>query len=406
MSIGDINRKKNPNIVGPTLGGHYWWDTIKKKNGYKLQKSKVNNHCRILDKDNYRIANGPRQSMYEEFEKITGGVNVPSRVNVPTPTLGGKVLWNKIKEQNGYILQQFKGNNYCRILNSSNIRIARGHRSEMELVFSELVNGRLDEDYLTSFFVDVKYNAAEGQYLWESIYRKGIYQIQQHKIFRNYRILDMRNVCVSTGSERAMYAKLDMLLKNDNYIKLPQYGDVIGVCRGRVYDHYGIYENDNSVIEFAAADGDFGEPIIHQTTFSKFLDSSKRCFILVFPDVYGLPGKMFFSPDVPIHARPNDSLSDKVFGFLDSINADAEKTIDDCLEALDSCEFYNLYTPRETVERAKSCIGKTNFGNGSGGYALRRNNCEHFAIWCKTGLRQSMQAEGPFMRAYRELSFI
>ena len=28
MSIGDINRKKNPNIVGPTLGGHYWWDTI------------------------------------------------------------------------------------------------------------------------------------------------------------------------------------------------------------------------------------------------------------------------------------------------------------------------------------------------------------------------------------------
>ena len=106
----------------------------------------------------------------------------------------------------------------------------------------------------------------------------------------------------------------------------------------------------------------------------------------MFPDVYGLPGKMFFSPDVPINARSSGSLIDNLFAFLNSINADAEQTLDDCREAFDAASNYHIYSPHETVARAKSCIGKTNFGNGSGEYALRRNNCEHFAIWCKTGL--------------------
>ena len=51
------------------------------------------------------------------------------------------------------------------------------------------------------------------------------------------------------------------------------------------------------------------------------------------------------------------------------------------------CSFYDKkYSGSEIVNRAASKIG-TDFG----GYNLVTNNCEHFATWCATGVRQSMQ---------------
>ena len=43
-------------------------------------------------------------------------------------------------------------------------------------------------------------------------------------------------------------------------------------------------------------------------------------------------------------------------------------------------------TPEETVNRARERIGETS-------YNLWTNNCEHFAIWCKTGISESHQIE-------------
>ena len=45
---------------------------------------------------------------------------------------------------------------------------------------------------------------------------------------------------------------------------------------------------------------------------------------------------------------------------------------------------YHLYSGDETVARARGELGKE-------GYNLVTNNCEHFAIWCKTGLQESSQ---------------
>jgi hypothetical protein len=45
-----------------------------------------------------------------------------------------------------------------------------------------------------------------------------------------------------------------------------------------------------------------------------------------------------------------------------------------------------LYSPGETVRRARSRIGTTD-------YNLVFNNCEHFAYWCKTGKRESSQVQ-------------
>ncbi|MDG2471453.1 MAG: lecithin retinol acyltransferase family protein [Pirellulaceae bacterium] len=47
----------------------------------------------------------------------------------------------------------------------------------------------------------------------------------------------------------------------------------------------------------------------------------------------------------------------------------------------------NLCHPRQqVVDRAKSRLGET-------GYDLFNNNCEHFAVWCKTGCQRSSQVE-------------
>ena len=45
---------------------------------------------------------------------------------------------------------------------------------------------------------------------------------------------------------------------------------------------------------------------------------------------------------------------------------------------------YHLYSPEETVARARSKIGEKS-------YNLFTHNCEHFALWCKTGIDESHQ---------------
>lgn len=62
----------------------------------------------------------------------------------------------------------------------------------------------------------------------------------------------------------------------------------------------------------------------------------------------------------------------------------------------DSDVTASFYGPRETVQRARSKIGK-------GGYNLLTHNCEHFAIWCKTGFNESKQLsiEGMAVRFLR-----
>ena len=47
---------------------------------------------------------------------------------------------------------------------------------------------------------------------------------------------------------------------------------------------------------------------------------------------------------------------------------------------------YHLFSPEETVERAYSRLGERD-------YNLLTNNCEHFAIWCKTNISESWQIE-------------
>jgi len=136
-------------------------------------------------------------------------------------------------------------------------------------------------------------------------------------------------------------------------------GDVIGVHRG-VYDHYGIYTGKGKVIHFSDEGSDMGDDIrIRRATLSQFKDDASNVFVIDFeayrdyvenPELFDFRGllKLAF---------------DDLFGN--------EMTI---------------YSPEETVKRAESQLGK-------GKYNLVVNNCEHFAVWCKTGKHESSQVQ-------------
>ena len=143
-------------------------------------------------------------------------------------------------------------------------------------------------------------------------------------------------------------------------------GDIIGVLRsfyGVVYEHYGIYIGDGEVIHFTKSDG---KNTIIKTSMKKFMESNKssnRYFILdCEPEIKDINSS---SIDKYIKKSVNE--------FGPSLPAVFRKPVE-------------IYSPEDTVNRAKQYIGEQ-------GYNLLVKNCEHFAIWGKTGLKYSYQID-------------
>ena len=142
-------------------------------------------------------------------------------------------------------------------------------------------------------------------------------------------------------------------------ISLPKNGDVLRVNRG-LYSHYGVYVFDsNHVIHYTGATGpeDFNG-IVRETSLAEFLNGSERYHVCTFPES---PEKLII---------PRDS-QHKIFTLWQMLKTAKLKD-------------YHLYSGDETVSRARSKLGQ-------GGYNLAFNNCEHFAVWCKTGVKDSSQ---------------
>lgn len=129
-------------------------------------------------------------------------------------------------------------------------------------------------------------------------------------------------------------------------------GDVIFVDRG-LYKHFGIYVGRNKVIHFAAPNGDFDaeNAYVHETTLNHFSDGSE-VHVLPFSEEYESGSVL------------------RNLSIMNHIN-------------------YKLQTPEETVMRAKSMLGLR--GLKDKGYNIVFNNCETFAIWCKTNVAESRQ---------------
>ena len=138
----------------------------------------------------------------------------------------------------------------------------------------------------------------------------------------------------------------------------PQNGDVICVDRG-LYKHYGVYAADSKhVIHYTGATGpDDFNGIVRETTLSEFLNGAENFTVCNFPE----------------HPRNLPAINtDNPFAKILRIVREVKQM------------NYHLYSGDETVKRARSRLGE-------GGYNLALNNCEHFAVWCKTGVRDSSQ---------------
>ena len=156
-----------------------------------------------------------------------------------------------------------------------------------------------------------------------------------------------------------MEEKFDRLV-SDSFLKP---GDVIGVSR-RLYDHYGIYIGEGKVIHYADKTKDFGKDIsIYETDLKGFIDGAKDYFVLHFPKEGGPPRKLRSSTNFTENPRERTGIFDFIFKAK-----------------------YQLFSPEETIKRAKSRLGERS-------YNLTRNNCEHFALWCKTGVSFSRQVD-------------
>ena len=143
------------------------------------------------------------------------------------------------------------------------------------------------------------------------------------------------------------------------------FGDIISVERVG-FSHYAVYVGNNQVIHYDMDPGDNYKICVHQASMQEFLNGSDVYTICEFPRIYG---------------RPTEEVQFSDFSLLFK-DREKARIMWHTLKGTN----YRLYTPAETVLRARERIGETE-------YNLFTNNCEHFAIWCKTGLSESAQIE-------------
>lgn len=194
---------------------------------------------------------------------------------------------------------------------------------------------------------------SEKNILWMTVSRKNGWILQKDRLSAFARIVDSNGVQRGNGSFSAMTEKFNRL----TFGEFLRPGDIIGVSRG-IYEHYAVYADKDRVIHYAGESNDFGGNIsIHEASMDEFLKGSKDMFFISFSGNY--PNK--------IHAKT---------GFF----------VNDYLPCYKKTDEYHVFSPEKTLERAYSRLGEQR-------YSLIRNNCEHFAMWCKTGVSESFQVE-------------
>lgn len=163
-------------------------------------------------------------------------------------------------------------------------------------------------------------------------------------------------------------------------------GDIIYVDRG-AYKHYGIYAGEGNVIHYTKnGTNDYRNGEIRETPLEMFAQKDV---------LYRIP-----FPDTTDAAVPQQKTDLAETAIAEGSAESAEPTPEEMefFELLHKAwgqamlprgKMPKIYSPQETVARARSKIGTK-------GYHLMFSNCEHFAIWCKTGIFESTQMHGPW----------
>lgn len=148
------------------------------------------------------------------------------------------------------------------------------------------------------------------------------------------------------------------------------FADVIYVDRPLGYRHFGVFSGNNKVIHYVKSNEDPLDGVIKETSIQKFLGDDKNLHVCYFNDKGKRISEFHYDNfNLPSKGGEFDWLrmAYEIYSFVKS-------------------DEVKLYSPKETVARARSKIGEH-------GYNLLLDNCEHFAVWCKTGLYKSEQVE-------------
>lgn len=147
----------------------------------------------------------------------------------------------------------------------------------------------------------------------------------------------------------------------------PEYGDVIGVYHG-LYSHFGIFVDKTHIIHYSGKNDDFllRNMEIKETDIDDFLGDSDKYFVYRFNEDKRRVKRV-------VSSGLDRDLSNSLYALY-------------VVYKIRNKINFKIYSPEETVSRAKSKIGQRSF-------CLVSNNCEHFALWCKTGVYQSYQLD-------------
>lgn len=221
---------------------------------------------------------------------------------------------------------------------------------------------------------NVEFPTQGGKRLWSDLSKKAGWRLQHNYLTGFSRILDENNIRKAWGSPCVMKEKFKRLTRNDFF----EPGDVVGVVRKKalnMYEHYAVYIGDGQVIHYAGNGEDFkGRVCVKVDTIKNFLKDDDNYFVLYFDRAYAVPRKI----QVRTTFNMNDLNMDNMLVFPKG-------------------KKMTIYSPEETVKRAESRLGEDK-------YNLVMNNCEHFAIWCKTGISESYQVKRAF-KAFIKLPF-
>lgn len=127
--------------------------------------------------------------------------------------------------------------------------------------------------------------------------------------------------------------------------------------------------------EFDANNQQFSRPVKRGTVLRVEKDEFLKPYYFHF-GIYAGKGKV-------IHFSRGEIREDELDVFLEDtgmLNSDIDIMYFDP-------EYSSKYTLEQSYRRAKSKLGKRD-------YQLLKNNCEHFAVWCRTGKAVSAQAFG------------
>lgn len=164
----------------------------------------------------------------------------------------------------------------------------------------------------------------------------------------------------------------------------PIRGDILRIDRGN-YWHYAVYDNVKRVIHYTSKGSDTsGENIVSETDFEHFLRGGNSFEIVIFPERF-IDDRTYIKGVMPgsYHGFANTrDIFDLLFGVAKIVTSTslAIARVYEELKALN----YRLIEPDEVIARAEKKLGENK-------YNLMLNNCEHFAVWCKTDVYDSHQ---------------